>query len=189
VSETRQHSVLALAGRRTDAARFPPQNESRVREALMDVFSREAVQLLVSSAARGADILAIEVAHALGIPNLIILPFEKEKFRRTSVTDGTQAEQGVANWGRRFDSVMREAEERGQVIVIAADPSMSPYRAATHEIVREAKKRAAEQHARFLAIAVWDGESRGKDDHTAGFLDLARNEGATILPFINTLGP
>jgi len=176
-----QNSVLALAGRRTDA--------EGVHDALMDVLSREAVQLLVSSAARGADILAIEAAHALGIPNLIILPFEKEKFRRTSVTDGTQAEQGVANWGRRFDSVVRQAEERGRLITIAADPSMSPYRAATHAIVREAKKRAAEQHARLLAIAVWDGESRGKDDHTAGFLDIARNEGATILPFINTLDP
>ena len=54
---------------------------------------------------------------------------------------------------------------------------------------RISRSEIAEQHARFLAIAVWDGESRGKDDHTAGFLDLARNEGATILPFINTLGP
>ena len=163
-----QSSVLALAGRRTS------QDESRVRDALRDVLSREAVQLLVSSAARGADILAIEAARALGIPNLIILPFEKEKFRETSVVDGTP------EWGLRFDSVVREAE----LVVIAADPSMSPYRAASHEIVREAKRRAAEQHARFLAIAVWDGQSRGKDDHTAGFLDMARNEGATILPFI-----
>jgi hypothetical protein len=183
--------VLALAGRRTDAARgrFPPQNESRVRHALRDVLSREAVQLLVSSAARGADILAIEAAHALGIRNLIVLPFDKEKFRGTSVTDGPQTEQDTTNWGRRFDSVMREAEERGLLIISAADPSMSPYRAATYEIVGEAKERAAEQDARFLAIAVWDGVSRGKDDHTAGFLDIARNEGATILPFINTLDP
>src|SRR2546423_14682060 len=124
-----QNSVLALAGRRTR------QNEPRVQGAVRDVLSREAVQLLVSSAARGADILAIEAARAVGIPNVIVLPFEKEKFRETSVTDATQ------DWGRRFDVVMREAEERGQLIVIAADPSTSSYRAATHEIVREAKER------------------------------------------------
>lgn len=179
MSETRQPSVLALAGRRG----FPPQNESRVRDAITNVLSSEAVELLVSAAARGADILAIEAAHALQISNRIILPFEKENFRRTSVADGG------ANWELRFDSVIREAEEGGRLIVIAADPSTSPYRAANHEIVREARRRAVQQRARFLAIAVWEGKSRGKDDYTAEFLDIARNEGATILPFINTLDP
>jgi hypothetical protein len=144
---------------------------------------RESVQLLVSSAARGADLVAIEAAHAMGISNLIVLPFDKERFRRTSVTDGDGAE----IWGTRFDALIRDAEDRRHLIVAAPQSSISPYRAASLEIVREARKQAAERRARFLAIAVWDGQSRGTEDHTAAFLDLARKDEATILPFINTL--
>jgi hypothetical protein len=187
VSDKAEKSVLALAGRRTDPRRFPSENESGVRDALKDVLLRESVRFLVSSAARGADILAIEAAHALGIPNRIILPFEKAKFREKSVADGTDAD--GAKWGQRYDAVAREADERRQLIIIASVPSMSPYRAVTHEIVQQAKKLAAEQDARFLALAVWDGKSRGDDDHTAGFLEIAEKAEATILPLINTLNP
>jgi hypothetical protein len=58
-------AVIALAGRRIDAidakaARFPLQAVPLVRERVSDLLQREHAKALVSSAACGADLIALE---------------------------------------------------------------------------------------------------------------------------------
>ena len=84
--------IIALAGRRIDAAdadtqRFPVENIELVRRRLRELFERERPEALVSSAACGADLIALDEAGALGIRRRVILPFDRRRFRETSVID------------------------------------------------------------------------------------------------------
>src|SRR6478672_4802014 len=100
--------VVAAAGRRVDAAdaprRFPPDHESLVADRLRDLYDHRGVRLLVSSAACGADLLGLEVASQLGIRRVVVLPNDVASFREHSVVDRG------AEWGPRFDRVIRELE-------------------------------------------------------------------------------
>src|SRR5581483_516289 len=81
--------IIALAGRRIDARdsasrRFPPENITMVRERLGMLFKAQQAEVLISSAACGADLLALEEAGAQGMRRRIVLPFSAERFRTTS---------------------------------------------------------------------------------------------------------
>ena len=76
---------LLLAGRqqRTGcAARVPA-----VREAIVKRLNELSAIGVVSSAACGGDLLALEAASSARIPTRIVLPFAADKFRKTSVID------------------------------------------------------------------------------------------------------
>ncbi len=93
--------IIALAGRRideegTDTPRFPLENIRFVRERLKTLFEENDAKALVSSAACGADLLALDVAGEPGLRRRIILPSKPEKFRKSSVTDRPR------KWGEIF---------------------------------------------------------------------------------------
>lgn len=99
--------IAALAGRRIDAPdadkkRFPLAIKETVYARILDLFHKHAVKILVSSAACGADLPAHKAARESGIERCVILPFEREKFRKTSVTDR------LGNWGKPFDEICSE---------------------------------------------------------------------------------
>ncbi len=75
--------IVALAGRRIDAeaaqtASFPLANVARVRQELHDLLVKLKPLALVSSAACGADLLALDEAGALGIRRRVVLPFDAD---------------------------------------------------------------------------------------------------------------
>ena len=68
--------VAALAGRRlsgVDGA-FPPERVAAVRERIEAALVREGIELLVCSAADGADLVALEIAMRLGIARQVVKP-------------------------------------------------------------------------------------------------------------------
>ena len=83
--------VVALAGRRIDAPdapiRFSPRSVESVRGLLRAYFTEGGASCLVSSAACGADLLALDVAGSLDMRRRVVLPYSPERFRETSVTD------------------------------------------------------------------------------------------------------
>lgn len=84
--------VIAQAGRRVDAAnsttaRFPAANVSAVRERIKTKLLQEKPLALVSSAACGTDLLALDLAGELSIERYVLLPAKPEVFRSSSVTD------------------------------------------------------------------------------------------------------
>ncbi len=179
-------AVLALAGRLIDPAdaveeRFPLASEDRVRNDMAEVFREYRIQLIVSSAACGADLLALDVAREMSVPSLVVLPQPKARFRLESVSGRP------GSWTPIFDLIIEDATQRGCLLTIRPPASESPYRAATREIIRQARRAAASRRAPLVAIAVWEGKERGKDDHTAAFLRSASDAGAMILPYIDTL--
>jgi hypothetical protein len=167
--------VAALAGRRIDpadavAVRFPRSSLASVRDQLEEIFLQEKLDLLVCSAASGADLLALEVASNLEIECRIVLPFSPDRFRATSVVDSS------SEWGMKYDELLGKAASSGNLIIGSGDLSEEEaYMCATRIIVTQANAAAAPEKA--IAIIVWEGRSRGHNDFTSEFRDLALRAG------------
>ena len=166
--------IVAIAGRRIDALdakekRFPLEMEETVFVRIHNFFRKNKVGILVSSAACGADLLAQKAARKLRIERHIILPFEREKFRKTSVTDRPD------DWGKLFDEVCNEGERKGNLIVLEGfeDDEEKAYSAVTKEILKRAKKLQSKDE-KVLAVAVWEGEAKDESDETASFIEQAK---------------
>ncbi|MGH9593266.1 MAG: hypothetical protein ACRD5L_09260, partial [Bryobacteraceae bacterium] len=109
--------IMAVAGRRVDAAnsefpRFPLRNVGLVRRRVRAIFESNGVEVVVSSAACGADLIALSEARALGLRRRIVLPFSRSKFRDTSVIDRP------GNWGPIYDEIVNEAEAADDLVVL-----------------------------------------------------------------------
>lgn len=162
-------TIAALAGRRiddpdSDTVHFPLDHVSDVRSALLEAFRNHKVSRLVCSAACGADLLALDAARQLGISRHLVLPFNVDAFRASSVVDRP------GDWGTLYDGLITEARKTGDLLVMDGRPKdEKAYSQTTQEIIRQATldKRA------HLAIVVWDGKSRGKGDATEEFRVLA----------------
>lgn len=167
-------AVAALAGRRIDAQdadslRFPLEEAEHVAKKLHRHFRQEHVKLLICSAACGADILALEVAEKLAIPAIIVLPVAPPLFRKISVTDRP------GNWGERFDRLLAEARDRSGLVELGLNASDEHIFSVTNQWIIQTALESG--FHRKLAFVVWEGRSRGGDDSTAQFLNLARNHG------------
>jgi hypothetical protein len=186
--------VIALAGRRVDPPdadppRFPLANLPLVRERLRGLFAQRQASALVCSAACGADLLALEVAVGGGMHRRIVLPFEPGKFRETSVTDRP------GEWGALYDSIVGTARQAGDLVVLEnAGEGGAAYAAANERILEEAVSltpTSLPDHGMWgseaLAVIVWEGASRGADDATHQFADLARKRGLEVEE-VRTLG-
>jgi hypothetical protein len=173
--------VVALVGRRVDAPqaeaqRFPPVNLICVRERIRAALISSRVRFLVCSAACGADLLALDVAGDLGIRRRIVLPFARERFRNTSVTDRP------GDWGPLFDRILSEVEASGNVVVLAdAGDGDKAYSAANRSILEEAASMASQSKSHVTAIVVWNGTARGEGDLTAAFMREAGQKGLPVV--------
>jgi hypothetical protein len=180
-----QFSVIALAGRRVDApdaqqVRFPPRNVLMVEDRIRKCFLK-AVGTLVCSAACGSDLLALGVASELGIRRRIVLPFDRARFRETSVVDRP------GDWGKLYDRALDEVERPQDLIILGydqADPAA--YARTNAAIVDEALRIAQKDEKLAQALVVWDGKSRGSEDLTAQFLEDARGKGMPILEVLTS---
>ena len=171
--------TAALAGRRVDApgatrARFPLWKVDRVREELDDLFVRERVDDVVCSAACGADLIALSVAARRDLNAHIVLPFEPATFLKTSVVDRP------GEWEETYWMEIKRAQEAGHLTVLDGQPERdASYAAATKEIIGISRNLA--QGVVPLAIAVWEGATRGAGDATADFIGLASSNGFRVV--------
>ena len=113
--------IIALAGRRVDPAdakeqRFPLDNVESVRTRARAVLKKLGATALVSSAAWGADLIALSEAGQLGLRRRVILPFERRRFRETSVTDRP------GEWGPLYDQVLDAVEAAGKLAGLTGKP-------------------------------------------------------------------
>jgi hypothetical protein len=166
--------VVAFAGRRIDApdateVRFPLESVSRVAKEIRTVLEGLQATVLVSSAACGSDILALEAAGQLGIRRRIVLPFDRRTFRETSVADCE------GNWGDRYDSQMDDVADK-IVLGLPVDDRVA-YTVTNEHILNETRTIARNLGVEAGAVVAWDGKSRGPDDITEQFLRAAREAG------------
>ena len=170
--------IIALAGRRVDAtdakeARFPLKSAGIVRERI-HAFLKERATALVSAAACGADLIALSEAGRLGIRRRVVLPFERHRFRETSVIDRP------GDWGPIYDEVLDAVEAAGDLVVLPAVSDAEAFAAANRGILDEALSLGRTMHQPAEAVLVWDGKSRGDHDVTEDFGTEARKRGLTV---------
>jgi hypothetical protein len=175
-----QHMIIALAGRRVDPAdakqqRFPAENVEIVRERVHDMLRIQGAVALVGSAACGSDLLALLEASRMGLRRRVVLPFDREKFRTTSVTDRE------GDWAALYDTLLNEVEKSGDLLVIHANSEHKAYAEANHAIVDEALALGQDLQQPVTAVLVWDGKSRGDGDFTEEFGVYARNKGVPVV--------
>jgi hypothetical protein len=171
--------IVALAGRRVDSAnakeaRFPVLNVETVRKGIRAVLQNKNATVLVSSAACGADLIALSEAGQLGLRRRVILPLERERFRDTSVTDRP------GEWGPIYDQVLDEVEAAGDLVILQNGSDGEAYSAANHAILDEAVALATAVHKPAVAVLIWDGVSRGDHDLTEEFGVEARKRGLAV---------
>lgn len=173
--------IITLAGRRIDAhdasvARFPLEVSPAVRTHIRALLKELGATTLVSSAACGADLLALEAAGELGLHRRVVLPFAPARFRASSVIDRP------GDWGNIFDRVIADVERTGDLVLIDVEPeAQAAFRSTNRAILDEAQKLASRrrgnrttQQRHILAVIVWDGHSRGEIDLTVDFANQAR---------------
>lgn len=171
-------SVVAVAGRRIDPVdastpRFPLDSCDRVRDDIRSRLEARLVSAVVSSAACGADLLALDAARALGIRCRIVLPFSRDRFRAESVVDRP------GGWGGLYDAIVRDAAARGDLVVLNEEDE-DAFARTNLAILAEGERLAAGAAALRCALVVWDGESRGAGDLTSQFKVAASSRGWAI---------
>ena len=172
-------AVVAAAGRRIDRAdaaeaRFPPGDIPGTLRRIRDGLVRRAGTTLVTSAACGADLLALSAAADLHLRRRVILPFDAQRFKVTSVTDRP------GDWSAVFDRTILELVSAGDLIVRNESADDSGYAAVGEAILDEAERIAREHGERLVAMIVWDGRARPGLDLTALFRESARRRGFEI---------
>jgi hypothetical protein len=179
-------AVLAVAGRRVDEAgsptvRFPLDRIPLVRREIRELLIRDRVMAVVSSAACGADLLALAEAERFRLTRRIVLPFPRGCFRAKSVIDRP------GDWGETFDRLTAKAKAECNLTVLDVDTALA-YSAANSEVLDQASHLASSmiRHRRLrrLALVVWEGAPRPGNDATEQFRQLAvgsRFELRTIL--------
>jgi len=183
-STSHSGAVVALVGRRIDpepalTPRFPFDQVNRVRIEITDQLRRSHALALVSSAACGADLVALQTAQEMRLRTRIILPFSAVRFRETSVVDRPRPE----FWGDMFDRVASVARADGNLVELDMVEADNAFSAANAIIIDEARKLTdvkAHGPLSLVALVVWEGESRGADDNTYKFVKLARHSGFRI---------
>ena len=172
--------IVTLAGRRTDPqdalpARFPLEQSASVRAAIEQLLKDHRATALVSSAACGADLLALEVAGRLGIRRRVVLCFAPERFRATSVIDRP------GDWGPVYDRVLAELDKTGDVVTLAGHlAGDAAYAAANEAILDEAASLALQGATDVVALLVWEGAPRGDADMTEDFGRAAEKRGYRV---------
>jgi len=183
-STSHSGAVVALVGRRIDpeptlTPRFPFDQVNRVRIEITDQLRRSHALALVSSAACGADLVALQTAQEMQLRTRIILPFSAARFRVTSVVDRPRPE----FWGDMFDRVASVARADGNLVELDMMETDDAYSAANAIIIDEARKLTdVKDHGplSLVALVVWEGASRGADDNTYKFVKLARHSGFRV---------
>ncbi len=171
--------VFALAGRRIDddsnpSLAFPLGNVDVVRRRLRRLFQTCEATAVVSSAACGADLCGLLEAGALGLRRRVVLPFDPPTFRKSSVIDF-------------YDRVLDEVSAKDDLVVLKLPPAEpDPYRLTNKIILDEAAAIAKDLHDELVAAVAWDMNTRGTDDATAIFRDMARERSLRVLE-ISTL--
>lgn len=161
-------AVVVVAGRRIDApdaavTRFPLHNRDRIRQAIAFALGSEPVSAIISSGACGADLLALDAARDAGIRRRVILPFEIDRFKKTSVMDRP------GDWAALFDGLVADADVHHDLVILTAGEGDQAFAATNLAILDEGERLATAANARRRALIVWDGASRGQDDLTDQF--------------------
>ena len=135
--------------------RFPAVIEAALRAALHARMAALRPLAVYGSAACGADLLCLEVAHELGAETHIVLPFPPPAFRRTSV------DFAGGDWGQRFERALALADSVTVASDHAASGSVATFEYANLLLSGMGALRAQLLDTELRALAAWDPAAPG----------------------------
>ncbi len=172
--------VVVFAGHLIDrpgrpTPRFPPQLEPAVRSAIRSRLKKLGAGFGYASLACGSDILFLEALIENGAEAHVVLPYDKKRFVKDSVTilPGT-------NWGARFEQVLARANE----IITASsqrlgEGSMS-FQYTNLVLQGLAHMKASQLETEMVPLAVWDQKPGDGPDGTADMIGLWQSLGLSV---------
>ncbi|MEO7961710.1 MAG: hypothetical protein ABIR19_09190 [Ginsengibacter sp.] len=176
--------IVVVAGRRVDAddaevARFPSSNVEMVSTKLKRFLSANDIDFIVSSGACGADLIALDMAGQVNIPRKMVLPFDAETFRATSVIDRP------GNWGLLFDKIYVDLQKESGVIELPYEKDESSvYEKTNFDILDTADEMFRRQQGladeKKVAVIIWEGVPKDSNDTTNHFKEEAFARGYEI---------
>jgi hypothetical protein len=167
--------ALAFTGHMVDLPtrekpRFPqsmvPKASNAIRREVSQRAGESANITGYASLARGGDILFHEICRELGLRTVVVLPFEPERFLKSSV-------EGVPDgrWAERFWAIWKAtpAQDR-HVLGLPENPE-------AYAICNEKVLALARAYGETHLIALWDGEGGDGPGGTAELVVRARQIG------------
>ena len=159
--------MVDLPGRPTP--RFPESAVPAVQARIASVLEEHNILTGYGSAACGADLLFLRaVLDRPGGEVRVVLPFERERFRRVSVVRVPEQ----AHWGEEFDRVLAAAKS---VTELHDDPHRfegNPFAYGNHVLLGMAEQKAREQDDTPVGFALWD--ENPAEDRSGGTADFVR---------------
>ena len=173
-------TIIALSGRRIDAPgsappRFPLEMVGIVSERIRQVLEAERAAVLVSSAACGADLLAQSEAGKLGLLRRVVLPFDRERFLKSSVIDRP------GDWAALYNQLLDAVSAAGDLVALNGIGEEAAYVALIGAILDQAEALALSRRQPVTAVLVWDGSSPDSQDFTAAFGEEAKRRGIPVV--------
>ena len=149
--------------------RFPENALPRVRERIAAALEERHILIGYGSAACGADLLFLRaVLDRPGGEIHVVLPFERERFKRESVARVP----GHAHWGAEFDRVLASA---ASVTELSDSPCWfegNAFAFSNRVLHGLAEHKAREQGDAPVGFALWDGQPVG--ERVGGTADCVR---------------
>jgi hypothetical protein len=139
----------------------------KMKEQITRFFAKHNVARLISSAAAGSDLLLISEAIRRGAACDIILPFDADRFRVSSVID-----RGFA-WGRLYDTALSY-----KYSTVYEQPAVldDPFIATNNAILAHLTSAQGSK----AALAIWDKHPRSATDYTVNFIEQVRLSGIKL---------
>lgn len=151
--------------------RFPPVAEQAVRAALRDRLRPMQPGFGFASAACGGDILFLECMSDLGAAVSVVLPYNRDEFRKDSV-DVVPG----ADWPARFDRALASAKD----VTIASEQRMPgggmSYQYGFLMLDGAAGVQADELDTDLICLALWDGKPGDGHGGTASSVERWREK-------------
>ena len=172
--------VVVFAGHRFDdptrpAPRFPPALEPAVARALAERLAALGAGIGFASAANGADLLFLEAIRARGGDIHVVLPYDREQFRKDQAVLG-----GTSDWEERFDRILAQAAEVVVTSEQTAPEASTVFEYANTFLYGWARLRAEQLETELVPLAVWDGQPGDGPGGTAGAVAEWRASGHQV---------
>lgn len=159
--------MIDLPGRATP--RFPEDRVPQVRRRIAAALEENNILIGYGSAACGADLLFLRtVLDRPGGEIHVVLPFERERFRRESVARVPEH----AHWSAEFDRVLANA---ASITELSDSPCWfegNAFAFGNRVLHGMAEHKAREQGDAPVGFALWDGEPAG--ERVGGTADCVR---------------
>ncbi len=166
--------VVCITGHRVDRAdreepRFPTERVESVRARMAATIGELAPWVGFAAGADGGDLIGLELLREAGVDCSVVLPLEREKFARASVTDG---------WAARYETALDSAVAVWESQQDEGNQSLWAFGNAV--ILGSAMRRAREWNCELIVLAVWDGREGDGAGGTADMVARARSAGLEV---------